>query len=89
MGQIQLCYRNRLLNGGRALQAFLQSKDMSWDLIEKGRSSQVDGILESFVRQMHDTDGKSSLLVAKQRSVVCSNSAPAAAKDFEKFLECH
>ena len=64
-GKYSFAYRNRLLNGGRALQAFLQSKDMSWDLIEKGRSSQVDGILESFVRQMHDTDGKSSLLVAK------------------------
>ncbi|CAL1130725.1 unnamed protein product [Cladocopium goreaui] len=58
-------YRQRLTEGGLALDLFLRRHKAPWRLVETESSQTVDELLESFVKDMHALGKSSSLRVAK------------------------
>lgn len=64
-GRFSPVYRGRLIEGGQALGHFLRANALDWEVIRRGRSKNVDEILDSFVQAMHGLNRKSSLRVAK------------------------
>lgn len=49
-------YRGRLLEGAKALCAFLGEHDIPWSWIVKAKAKNVDEALESFVSEMHHSN---------------------------------
>lgn len=64
-GKYSLAYKKRLLEGCRRLHEYLLSAGLSWNVILKHKASVVDGIVEQYIRAMHEHSDKSSLRVAK------------------------
>lgn len=58
-------YRQRLAEGGVALDSFLRRGGSKLDNLEKAHPQVVDDVLESFVREMHGLRRSSSLRIAK------------------------
>ena len=76
-------YRGRLVEGARALNTFLSDHDYTWELIARGKSKQVYGILEQFVSQLNKSPAKGALRVAKHAILYVQASRPRLRKSLQ------
>jgi hypothetical protein len=78
LGRYSLAYRKRLIEGAALLQSFLKSHEVAWNVVSKGKASQVDEILDGFVISMHEHKkcGKSALILAKHGVLFCQICRP-------------
>ena len=53
VGRYSISYRRRLLQGAKLIGDFLKTNGLTWKLILKGKPTEVDVLLDSFLSQYH------------------------------------
>lgn len=84
--KFSLAYRQRLIEGALALDAYLRRSGLRWESVEKQEPCMVDDVLESFVREMHSFRKNSSLRIAKP---ACGPIHAVCPPKIETQPECH
>ena len=80
-------YQRRLLEGVTTLNEFLHTAGVNVEVLHKGRSKDVDEILEQFVRSQHATGHRSSLRQAKHAVLMIQIMRPRLRRSLQSTWE--